>query len=518
MIGFVAMSIGMFMAILDIQVVATSLPTIRAALAIDDAAMSWIQTSYLVAEVIAIPLTGVLTRVLSTRWLFVVAVSCFTFASLGCARSTGFAALVAWRALQGFSGGTLIPAVFAAVFLLFPPRHQPVATTLAGMLAVLAPTVGPVVGGWITQTYSWHWLFLINIGPGILAAITAGVLLPRQRTDVAHMRSIDAVSLAALAAGLSALEVALTQAPKDGWLSFFTGGLLAASLACGGLFLARTRRAASPIIDLALFSDRCFAVGCALSFMLGAGLYGTIYLMPVFLGLVRGHDALAIGEIMLVTGVVQLLTAPLAVFLETRVDSRLLTVAAFLTFSVGLGLSAFQTIDTDFAGMVLPQVLRGLSIMFCLLAPTNLALGHLAPALVADGSGVFNLMRNLGGAVGLAAIDSLIYGRVPILSAAIVDRLRAGDAAAAKAIGLPPGAVGAGGPPVLSEGTRMLLAGMVKKAALTQAINEAWALLAILTAAAIAALLFVRSQTFADRFGTPMARCTVPECGLTDRI
>ena len=502
--GFVAMCVGMFMAVLDVQVVATSLPTIQNALQVDESAMSWIQTSYLIAEVIAIPLTGVLTRVLSMRWLFVVAISFFTIASIGCAQSMGFAALIAWRVLQGFSGGTLIPAVFAAVFLLFPPGRQALATTLAGVLAVLAPTLGPVVGGWMTETYEWNWLFLINIGPGIAAAIAAAVLLPRQATDIAHARTIDVVSLASLAIGLSALEIALTQAPQNGWLSPFILALLALSLSCGGLFIARTRRATNPIVDLALFSNRCFAVGCALSFMLGAGLFGTIYLMPVFLGLVRGHGALQIGETILVTGVVQLITAPLAVFIETRVDSRLLCVAAFLVFAVGLGLSAFQTVDTDFAGMVLPQAVRGVAIMLCLLAPTNLALGRLAPAAVADGSGMFNLMRNLGGAVGLAAIDSLIYGRVPVLSAAIVGRLQAGDVTTAKTIGLPIDAFLARRSLPLDEGTRAMLSGLVKRAALTQAINEAWALLAILTVAAIAALLIVRSRAYSDSVDAPV--------------
>ena len=492
------------MAVLDVQVVATSLPTIQNALQIDESAMSWIQTSYLIAEVVAIPLTGVLTRVLTMRWLFVIAVSFFTVASFGCAQSTGFAALISWRVLQGFSGGTLIPAVFAAVFLLFPPRRQALATTLAGMLAVLAPTLGPVVGGWITDVYEWNWLFLINIGPGIAAAIAAGVLLPRQATAFAHLRSIDLVSLASLAIGLSALEIALSRAPQNGWLSPFILALLAVSLACGSLFIARTRRAASPIVDLTLFSNRCFAVGCVLSFILGAGLFGTIYLMPVFLGLVRGHGALEVGETILVTGVVQLITAPLAVFLETRVDSRVLCVAAFLVFGLGLGLSAFQTIDTDFAGMFLPQTVRGLAIMLCLLAPTNLALSRLAPSLVADGSGLFNLMRNLGGAVGLAAIDSLIYGRVPVLSEAILGRLKGGDVATARAIGLPVHVFLDRKSLPLDEGARATLSGLVKRAALTQAINEAWALLAILTVAAVAALLIVRARTYSGSVEAPV--------------
>ena len=503
--GFGVMCVGMFMAILDVQVVATSLPTIRFALDIDDSTMSWIQTGYLVAEVIAIPLTGVLTRVLTMRWLFVVAVSFFTAASFGCAQSTTFAGLLAWRVLQGFSGGTMIPAVFAAVFLLFPTRHQALATTLAGVLAVLAPTVGPIVGGWITDTYEWNWLFLINVVPGILSAFAASLLLPRQQTDFGHFRTLDVVSLAALALGLAALEIALSQAPDYGWASNVTLCLLALSFAGGSLFAVRTLHARHPIVDLTLFSDRCFAVGCALSFTLGIGLFGTIYLMPVFLGLVRGHNSLAIGEIMLVTGVAQLITAPLAVVLEQRVDSRLLSAASFLVFGVGLGLSFFQTSDTDFAGMFWPQVIRGISVMLCLLAPTNLALGRLAPYLVADGSGLFNLMRNLGGAVGLAMIDSLIYGRVPVFAQAIFARLKAGDIATAKAIGLPLDVFLAKRSLPLDDATRFALSGYVKKAALAHAISEAWAMIAILTLASIAALLFVRSVSLARGAVTPAA-------------
>jgi DHA2 family multidrug resistance protein len=180
-IGFAMMCIGMFMAVLDVQVVATSLATIQRALNIPQNQMSWIQTAYLIAEVISIPLTGFLTRALTMRWLFVGAVSVFTLASIACAASESFSTLIAFRIVQGFSGGTLIPAVFSAIFLLFPVRLQPLATMIGGVLAVLAPTVGPIVGGWITETYSWPWLFLINVVPGITAASVAMAVLPRAR-------------------------------------------------------------------------------------------------------------------------------------------------------------------------------------------------------------------------------------------------------------------------------------------------------------------------------------------------
>src|SRR3984893_14593894 len=197
--GFALMCLGMFMAILDIQVVATSLPAIQDALAISRDAMSWIQTAYLIAEITAIPLTGLLTRVLTLRWLFVIAISLFTLASIGCAFSGNFAMLVGFRVVQGFAGGTLIPAVFSAVFLLFPIRLHPVATTMAGIMAVLAPTVGPVIGGWITDTWSWHWLFLINVAPGIIAAAATPLLLPGAKPRFADLAKLAGYFLALLA-------------------------------------------------------------------------------------------------------------------------------------------------------------------------------------------------------------------------------------------------------------------------------------------------------------------------------
>jgi DHA2 family multidrug resistance protein len=456
--------------------------------------MSWVQTAYLVAEVIAIPLTGFLTRVLSMRWLFVMAIVVFTLASLGCAASDGFAILIAWRVLQGFSGGTLIPAVFSAVFLLFPVQRQGVATTFAGVLAVLAPTVGPIVGGWITQTYSWHWLFLINVMPGVVSAVLAGLLLPKAPPRLNEARTLDILSLTLLAIALAALEIALKEAPTRGWRSGFVLGLLVLTSAGAIGFVRRTLRASHPIVSLITFADRSFAIGCVLSFVLGIGLFGSVYLMPVFLAFVRGHNALEIGKVMLVTGVAQLLVAPIAVALEQRLDARLLTAVGFGLFALGLGLSGQQTPQTDFEAMFWPQVIRGLAIMFCLLLPTRLAL---EASRVPDASGLFNLMRNLGGAIGLALIDTVIYGRSPALGAAIFDKLQAGDVATAKFVGLPLDKFAQRPAGPIDAGARAMLAPLVEQAALAQAINEAWVMVAALT---VAGLLCV---PFANRSPVP---------------
>lgn len=490
--GFVLMCLGMFMAILDIQIVATSLPAIQSALGIAPDRMIWVQTAYLTAEIVAIPLTGYLTARLGMRWLFVGAVSLFTLASFGCALSDNFSQLIAWRIVQGFSGGTMIPAVFAAVFLLFPPRSQALATTIAGVAAVLAPTVGPIVGGWITQSYSWHWLFRVNILPGLLAAVGVAIFLRGKAAERHVARSIDLIALVLLATSLIALEIGLKDAPSLGWSAPRVMVLLGLFIGCTTAFVWRTLVSGAPLVELRCFADRHFTIGCALSFVLGFSLFGSTYLMPFFLGLVRDHGPLRIGEIMLVTGMTQLLTAPLAVYAERRVDPRWLTAFGFALFAVGLLLSTHQTAQTDFADMLIPQMVRGAAIMFCLLPPTRMALGRLPPSLVADGSGLFNLMRNLGGAVGLALIDTTIFSRAASEAGQIAGKLRAGDVATAIEIGIPRDAFLEQRGQPLDEFALEMIRPLVEKASLVPAVNAAWLLCGVLTAIILVALLFVR--------------------------
>ncbi len=491
-IGFGILCLGMFMAILDIQIVATSLPEIEEGLGIGKTQMSWVQTVYLIAEVIAIPLTGLLTRALSMRWLFVSAITLFTIASAGCAFSTTFTQLVSWRVLQGFAGGTLIPTVFTSVFLMFPRRSQALATTIGGVLAVMAPTVGPMLGGWITSTYSWPWLFLINLPAGVLALALAPLVLPRETPKLSLLRSIDGLALAAIAIALASLEIGLKEAPAQGWLSLVSLGLFATAFVLGALFVWRSITRLPAIVDVTTFSNRDFAIGCFLSFMLGIGLYGSVYLMPVFLAFVRGHDAFETGQVMLVTGLAQLLTAPIAVALERRVDARLLTGFGFALLVVGFALSTNQTIQTDFDEMIAPQVVRGAAFMFCLLPPTRLALGALAPDRVPDASGLFNLMRNLGGAIGLALIDTVLFGRAATHGAELIARLKAGDMAAAAQVGIPADQFARGLVAGITSRQEVIVKAAVERAALAEACNEAWLMIAVLTAIGLLAVPFCR--------------------------
>ncbi len=497
-VGFVAMCVGMFMAILDIQVVASSLTNMQAALHISPDRMSWIQTGYLIAEVIAIPLTGWLTRALSLRWMFATATLGFTLASLGCALCSSLEPLLFIRVLQGFCGGMLIPGVFTSAFTEFPEKNRVLATMIAGTFAMIAPTIGPAVGGYLTQTYSWHWIFLVNIVPGLLVASLVALFVPREKADWSEFRRIDYMGILLVAIFLGSLELLLKEAPKRGWHGEFVMILIATCALSAVMGVWQCLRAAHPFVKLRRFRNLSFSLGCALSFVFGLGVYGATYLMAVFLGLVRQHTPLEIGEIMMVSGAVQLLTAPIAAWLETRIDPRLLTAIGFGLFGAGLLINGFETQTTDFDGLLWPQILRGVSIMLCLLPATRLALERWPQAEIPDASGLFNLMRNLGGAIGIALIDTILEQRTQGHADHLIERLQAGDPDAARLVGLPLAQFHNVPLGPVDDLTKAIVAPMVKRAALTMSFNEAWIAIAILFAVSLLALPLMKRAHIPD--------------------
>jgi DHA2 family multidrug resistance protein len=490
--GFLAMCVGMFMAILDIQVVATSLPNMSVALNIPQDKLSWIQTSYLIAEIIAIPLTGFLTRAMSVRWLFAGSTMAFTIASIGCSMSNDFVSLITLRTIQGFCGGALIPAVFTSIFVLFPGKREAVAATIAGTFAMIAPTIGPALGGWLTQTYSWHAIFLVNVGPGLIVTAVVAWLVRVGEPNWKLLRDIDYVTIVLSGLFLGSLELALKEGPKHHWQGGFVYAVLATCLLSGVATFHQCLTRPKPFVDLRCFRDRSFTLGCILSFILGMGLFGASYLTPVFLGFVRSHTPIEIGEVMIVAGVAQLIAAPIAAFMETRTDARLLAGMGFGLFAAGLALNGFETPRSDYAFFLWPQVMRGAAIMLCLLPATRLSLSSLPQEKLADASALFNLMRNLGGAIAIALADTILEQRTEGHVNTIIAQLKAGSAVTARFVGLPSQYFHNRAEGPIDEFTRMLIEPLVKKAGITQSFNEAWLLLAILFALALFALPFIR--------------------------
>ncbi|HEV7337042.1 DHA2 family efflux MFS transporter permease subunit [Bosea sp. ZW T0_25] len=413
--AFLAMVFGMFMAILDIQIVSASLAEIQAGLSASADEIAWVQTAYLIAEVIMIPLSGYLSRALSTRVFFTIAAAGFTVASVLCAMSSSINEMILWRAVQGFIGGGMIPGVFAAAFTIFPASKRPIVSPLIGLIATLAPTIGPTIGGYLSHAFSWHWLFLINVVPGIGVSIAAWTLIDFDKPDHSLLKRFDWLGLASMAAFLGSLEYVLEEGTRLDWFQsheivFFTGLMLVGCV----LFFWRALTREDPLVDLYAFRNRNFAFGSLFSFTMGIGLYGLTYLYPVYLGRIRGYDALMIGETMFVTGLAMFLTAPIAGRLSAKLDPRIMMMIGFGGFALGTYLASFVTADWDFHELLIPQILRGCSLMLCMVPINNLALGTLPPQQLKNASGLYNLTRNLGGAVGLALINTFLNSRTDL--------------------------------------------------------------------------------------------------------
>ncbi|MEQ8391007.1 MAG: DHA2 family efflux MFS transporter permease subunit [Thalassospira sp.] len=412
-IGWIAMVVGMFLAILDIQIVASSLENIQAGLSASPDEIGWVQTSYLIAEVVMIPLSGFLSRLISTRWLFVISALGFTVMSIASAFAWSIESMIWFRAMQGFLGGAMIPTVFATTFIIFPPEKRNTASVMIGLIATMAPTIGPTLGGFLTQSLSWHWLFLINVLPGILIAVVVGMTLHIDKGDRSLLKGFDLKGLVAMAVFLGSLEYVLDEGPKDDW--FDETAIVYGTIVCvlaGIYFFWRMFHYDKPIVDLKSFADRNFTMGCVFSFTLGIGLYGSVYIMPLMLSRIRGYDSLEIGIVMAVTGVAQFLSAPIAGKMTAKYPPRVVLGFGLLLFAVGLAMHGFNTSEVSFDELILPQVVRGAALMFCMLPITNLALGTLPPEKIKNASGLYNLMRNLGGAIGMAAINTLLDKRI----------------------------------------------------------------------------------------------------------
>ncbi|MDN7133328.1 DHA2 family efflux MFS transporter permease subunit [Halomonas sp. MC140] len=407
-VGFIAAVFGMFMAILDIQIVASSLNEIQSGLSASADQISWVQTSYLIAEIVMIPLSGMLMRILSTRVVFTLSCAGFTLASLGCAMATSIEQLIVLRAIQGFMGGAMIPITQAVSFSIFPRRVMGSVQAVIGMVVTMAPSIGPTVGGYITETQSWHWLFLANIIPGVLVCWAAWKFLDIDKPNHALARNLDLIGLALIAVFLGSLEFVLEEGPGDDW--FASDRIIIFSLVCllaGVWFFTRTLRSDHPIVDLRAFANRNFAIGAGMGFIIGIALYGLVYIMPLFFGYVRGYSSLQIGQVMFVTGVTMFLCAPIVGQATNHLDLRVMLFFGLLLVGVGTMLNSNLTVESGFWQFCVPQIVRGMGLIMCIIPASRIALGTLPPSEVGNASGLFNVMRNLGGAMGLALLDTV---------------------------------------------------------------------------------------------------------------
>ncbi|WP_341763830.1 DHA2 family efflux MFS transporter permease subunit [Candidatus Tisiphia endosymbiont of Beris chalybata] len=410
LLAFFAMVIGMFMAILDIQIVASSLSVIAAGLSASSDELSWVQTSYLIAEVIIIPMTGFTARLLSTRISYFVATLGFTIMSIFCSLATNIETMIVFRFLQGFFGGAMIPTVFSVIYIIFPPSKRPVITVIVGLVVTIAPTLGPTLGGYITEFLSWHFMFLLNVIPGIFVCIVVYLYADFDKPNYNLMKNFDWAGIGILSITLACLQYVLEEGSKKGWFQDSYILFLIILIIVGFILLIfRELTFSNPILDLTTFANKNFTFGCAYSFVIGIGLYGAVYLLPLFLFVIAGFNTVQIGFTMMVTGIAQFCSAPLAgKMLGSGIDLRIMLAFGLGMFGYGCYLNSFLTVEAKFYEFLLPQFVRGLALMFCFLPTNNIALGSMSKEKVGNASGLYNLTRNLGGAVGLAIINTML--------------------------------------------------------------------------------------------------------------
>lgn len=432
---FFFMAVGQFMALLDIQIVVASLNSIQAGLSASRDEIDWLQTAYLMAEIVMIPLSAYLAQALSTRWVFVASAGLFTLTSLLCGAAWDLPSMIAFRAVQGFVGGAMIPLAFATGFAFFDGAQAALATAVLGVMSTLAPTLGPAIGGWITDTLGWRWLFFINIAPGLMVALPLIALGRYEKAEPRLLRKIDWLHAASLAAFLGGLQFVLQEGPGRQWLEDRSVAAMAwVALIAGVVFFERCLFSPQPLVNLAPFRLKGFAAASVLSFIVGAGIFTGVYLTPVFLAQVRDFTSLDIGLTVFVSGAFMLLSTAPAAWLATRMDLRLVLAIGLVLFVASFWMMSAMGPEWGFWELFWPQAVRGVAMLFCVVPVVGMALKDMPEEELRDASGINNLTRNLGGTVGIAVVNTGLIGFAQLHGALILQALgRGGETSSALA-------------------------------------------------------------------------------------
>jgi len=494
-IGFFAMVFGQFMAMLDIQIVASAIGDIQNGVGASRDEISWVQTSYLIAEVIGIPLSGFLSRALGIRLLFTISAIGFALASIACALSWDMTSLIVFRAIQGFLSGGMVPTVMSALYMTFPQRLQPMGGAMIGLVVTLAPSAGPTLGGYISEAFGWRAIFWVTVIPGFMVAALAWRFNRIGSFNGAMFKRIDFAGLIGLAAMLGAAQYVLEEGPSEDW---FTSGeiIFWTCVSAAGMFLFfwRTIGNSAPIVDLRPLKVPTFAVGCGIAFVLGASLFGPVFLQPLFMAEVRGYNPEQIGHSMFAQGVTMFLMAPLmSLFMRRLPDLRAMGVLGFLLLAASCWMQAHLTAESAFWEFLWPQVLRGAGMMICFSAVMQPTLQSLPLHLVPSGTPLFNLTRNLGGAFGLAILATVqghafTFHRQQLYAAADGYDPRVQQMVDGMSSLAPPGAVEPGR---IGEA---MYARILDREALVMAFNDAFLALSVTIALAAVAMIFLKGD------------------------
>ena len=411
-ISVMAAMIGAFMAILNIQITNASLLNIEGGIGTGVDNGSWISTSYLIGEIVVIPLTDYLSRMFSYRNVILSFATLFAAFSVACAFTHDLPSMIAMRGFQGFFGGVLIPMAFTLVFTKLPKGQQPIGLAMFSLAVTFAPAIGPTIGGYLTENFGWQTIFFVNVIPTVVMVTTLYFTLERQPVRLSLLAEGDWFGIVTMAVGLASLQAVLEEGNKDDWFgSPFIVKLAVIAAVSLALFIANELIVEKPLVRLRLLTQRSFGFGTTSAVFLGFALFGTVYLLPAYLGEVQHYNAEQIGAVLAWTGLPQLLLIPLVPKLMQRFDIRFIAFTGMSLFA----LSAFMntTMSLDYAGdqLFVPNIIRAVGQALTLAPLSAISLGSVAPQDAAAASGISNMMRNLGGAVGTALLATIVTKR-----------------------------------------------------------------------------------------------------------
>ena len=429
-IGVIACMLGAFMAILDIQITNSSLREIAGGISATPAEGSWISTAYLIGEIIAIPLTAWLSRVFSVRLYLLVNIVLFLIFSGLSGISTSLTEIIIFRAGQGFTGGVFIPMALTVMLTTLPKSRHLVGQAIFGITATLAPAIGPVVGGWLTAKFGWEWNFYVNFFPGILMFLGVYFAIKSEPMKMNLLKNGDWLGISCMIIGLSALVTMLEEGQREDWFgsTYITICALVALVFVPAFILTELTRK-HPFVNLRLLGTRNLGAASGVGFVLGLALYGSVYLIPLYLGQIHGYNPLQIGEVLIWVGLPQLMVFPFLPFLLKKFDMRLLVAFGCTLFALSCYMNS--NMDQNYAGpqFILANILRAVGQPFTIVPVTSLATGMLSREQSGDGSAIFNILRNLGGSVGIAILSTVVTRREQFHDARLGESITAFDPA-----------------------------------------------------------------------------------------
>ncbi|MFZ0208151.1 MAG: DHA2 family efflux MFS transporter permease subunit [Roseiarcus sp.] len=495
-IAVLACMIGAFMAILNIQITNASLLDIEGGIGTGVDNGAWISTSYLIGEIVVIPLTDYLSRVFSFRRYLLVNAVLFPLFSIGCAFTHDLGSMIVMRGLQGFAGGILIPMAFTIVLTKLPKAQQPIGLALFSLAVTFAPAIGPTIGGYLTENYGWQTIFFINAVPSAIMVAALALTLDKQPMQLGLLKEGDWAGIATMAIGLSAFQTVLEEGEKNDWFaSPFIVELAVIAAVFLGAFIWIELTVQKPLVGLRLLKRRNFGIGIVANVLIGFALFGTVYILPQYLGQVQRYNAEQIGAVLAWTGLPQLLLIPLVPMLMKRFDVRYIAFVGIALFAASCFMNTTLSLDTAGDQFLLPNIVRAIGQALIITPVSAITTAGIAPSEAGAASGLSNMLRNLGGAVGTATLGTILIKREQFHSNIIGQSVTLARGEVTQRLDQVTAyfqSHGVSDRIAAMHEAVVYLGAVVKRQALIMGFSDTFAVIGVLLAAAAMALLFAR--------------------------